>query len=319
MLKTGGSKLLHKGKDIKKRLKVINLNFGGKQKMANIKFLKFSDKETASKVVAQTLFDIFGSMPSSTTMVLGTATGQTPKLTYIELARFTEKSRWYPDHSTNLVFRQLDNYISPGSTEDNLPEYSYERELADSIWQVPNGGAYIPREWAVDPEEEAKRYAELIAETNAEADLIVQILGIGDEDGHIAFNMPGDPFDSTVHVVDLNEETIRANADKFFGGDTTKVPTRAITTGIGDILKSNIIFMEAFGKRKADIIWRAFFTEPTTEIPATALQTLDEDKMVIVVLDEESASTIVEKEGTEMFLDFEDVICECIDKIVPIE
>ncbi len=124
--------------------------------------------------------------------------------------------------------------------------------------------------------------------------------------------MPGDSFYSTVHVVELNEETIRANANKFFGGDTTKVPRKAITTGIGDILESDVIIMEAFGTKKANIIWKSFFTEPTTDIPATALQTVDEDKLVLVILDEESASVISEKEG-DIFENPEDVIHEYID------
>ena len=114
-------------------------------------------------------------------------------------------------------------------------------------------------------------------------------------------------------VVELNEETIRANANKFFGGDTTKVPRKAITTGIGDILESDVIIMEAFGSKKADIIWKSFFTEPTTEIPATALQTADEETLILVVLDEESASVISEKEG-EIFENPEDVIDEYINE-----
>jgi len=280
--------------------------------MANIKYLKFSTKEAASDFVANSIYMLFGAMENESTMILGTATGQTPALTYKCFVDLIKKSCWYSEYAEYLMFRQLDNYISPASTKDNLPEYSYETELATSIWQVPNGGAYIPREWATNPEEEVQRYAKLITDTNAKADLIVQILGIGDEDGHIAFNMPGDSFDSGVHVVELNEETIRANADKFFGGDTTKVPTRAITTGIGDILKSDIIFMEAFGEKKADTIWKAFFTEPTTEIPATALQTLDEEKLLVVVLDEAAARVISEKEGEDVFINPSDVILELL-------
>ena len=213
----------------------------------------------------------------------------------------------------------MDNYISPQATEDNLPEYSYELELKNGIWEIPNGGTYIPKEYAADPEEEAKNYVEFIRDTNGTASIIVQLLGIGDEDGHIAFNMPGDSFDSTVHVVELNEETIRANANKFFGGDMTKVPKRAITTGIGDILESDVIIMEAFGAKKADIMWKAFFTEPTTDIPATALQTADKDKLVLVVLDEESASVISEKEGNDVFVNPEDVINEYINEHIAVD
>ena len=277
---------------------------------ANIKFLKFSSKEVASYFVANAIYKIFGH--TDRTMVLGTATGQTPVLTYKELLNLAEKSPWFKNYAHLLILRQLDNYISPDATENNLPEYSYELELKNSIWKIANGGTYIPKEYAEEPEQEADNYAKIIRDTNEAAEIIVQILGIGDEDGHIAFNMPGDSFASTVHVVELNEETIRANANKFFGGDMTKVPRRAITTGIGDILESDVIILEAFGAKKADIIWKSFFTEPTTDIPATALQTADKNKLVLVVLDEESASVISEKEG-DIFKNPEDVIEEYID------
>lgn len=267
--------------------------------MGKIVFIKFKNKEEASKFAAEAIYYVFGVMEPSEKMILGTATGQSPVLTYKEFAKLINKSIWYHKYKECLIFRQLDNYISPGATEDSLPEYSYELELKNSIWKVPNGGTFIPKEYAEDLEAESERYSKIIELTNSEASYILQILGIGDEDGHIAFNMPGDSFDSSVHVVELNEETIRANADKFFGGDTSKVPKKAITTGIGDILKSNGIILEAFGKKKADIIWKSFFTEPTTAIPATALQTFEGP--VLVLLDEESASTLAEKEGEEVF------------------
>lgn len=257
-------------------------------------FMKFETKEKASKFVAQLIFTKIGRMLTYQKMILGTATGQTPVLTYQEFIKLVKSSNWYEDYGKDgIQFWQLDNYVSPGATEDNLPKYSYELELKNSIWQVPNAGTFIPREWAIDPEKEARYYAKLIEER--ESNYILQILGIGDEDGHIAFNMPGDSFDSKTHVVELNEETIRANANKFFGGDTAKVPKKAITMGIGEILESNGIILEAFGEKKADIIWKSFFTEPTTDIPATALQLFE--GTLLVVLDEESARVITEKEG----------------------
>lgn len=267
--------------------------------MGKIVFMKFPTKEEASKFAAEVIFNVFGALDEGDKMVLGTATGQSPVLTYQEFAKLVEKSCWYEEYAKYMIFRQLDNYISPGATEDNLPGYSYELELKNSIWKVPNGGTFIPKEYAEDPEAEAKAYAEIIEKTNSESYYTLQILGIGDEDGHIAFNMPGDSFDSTVHVVDLNEETRRANADKFFGGDTSKVPRKAITTGIGDILKSDGIILEAFGKKKADTIWKSFFSDPTTDIPATALQTFEGS--LLVLLDEESASTLLEKQGEAVF------------------
>lgn len=111
--------------------------------------------------------------------------------------------------------------------------------------------------------------------------------------------MPGDSFKSKTHVVKLNKETRVANGNKFFDGDEEKVPKYAITTGIGEILESDAILLEAFGRKKADIVWKSFFDDPTNNIPATALQLFKGN--LVVLLDEEAASTIVEKEGEDVF------------------
>ena len=268
-----------------------------------VDFYMFPDKEQASQFAAQTIYGIYGDLERWwNRMILGTATGQSPVLLYQYLKDLVDKSAWWKDNQVSILFRQLDNYISPGSSIDNLPPYSYQRELENSIWQIPNGGTMIPREYE-EPEAESIRYAEEVKLSTEKADCIVQILGIGDDDGHIAFNMPGDPFDSTVHIVELNEETRKSNAEKFFDGDITKVPKEAITMGIGDILQSDIIFLLAFGKKKAEILWNSFFQPPTTEVPASSLQNFK--GQLFVLLDPESASTIIEREGEDSITEIE--------------
>lgn len=266
--------------------------------MGRLIFVKFKNKEEASKFAAEVIFNAIGWMRSGVNFVFGTATGQTPQLTYKEFAKLADENPWYELACQNVIFRQLDNYISEEKEGGGLPDYSYKLELKKSIWKVPAGERLIPDELTPYPEEEAKRYSDVIEITNKGA-FVLQLLGIGDKDGHIAFNMPGTLFDSKVHVVDLNDETIQSNAEKFFDGDTSKVPKRAITMGIGDILKSNGIILEAFGKEKANIIWKSFFTEPTTQIPASALQNFEET--VLVILDEEAASVVTEKEGEDVY------------------
>lgn len=256
-------------------------------------FLKFPNREEASKFAA----DIFvAAFAAYNNFLFGTATGQTPVKIY---EYFIERMKSFGGSDEDLIFRQLDNYISPDASEGNLPFYSYQTELENSIWRVPHLEAHIPLEWG-NPEEEVERYKKIIEETNGWKSFFIQLLGIGDKDGHIAFNMPGDSFESTVHIVDLNQETIEANANKFFGGDTTKVPKQAITSGIGDILQADAIVLAGFGKAKADIMYRTFFEEATTEVPASALQGYD--GTLFVILDEDSASTIVEKKGENVFV-----------------
>lgn len=58
--------------------------------------------------------------------------------------------------------------------------------------------------------------------------------GIG-PDGHIAFNEPGSSLVSRTRVKTLAMDTILANA-RFFDGDLSKVPTMALTVGVGTVM-----------------------------------------------------------------------------------
>lgn len=60
------------------------------------------------------------------------------------------------------------------------------------------------------------------------------IAGIG-PDGHIAFNEPGSSLVSRTRIKSLAVDTIKANA-RFFGGDVSKVPTTALTVGVGTVM-----------------------------------------------------------------------------------
>lgn len=58
--------------------------------------------------------------------------------------------------------------------------------------------------------------------------------GIG-PDGHIAFNEPGSSLVSRTRLKTLAMDTILANA-KYFDGDLSKVPTMALTVGVGTVM-----------------------------------------------------------------------------------
>lgn len=60
------------------------------------------------------------------------------------------------------------------------------------------------------------------------------VAGIG-PDGHIAFNEPGSSLVSRTRVKTLAMDTILANA-RFFDGDLSKVPTMALTVGVGTVM-----------------------------------------------------------------------------------
>ena len=60
------------------------------------------------------------------------------------------------------------------------------------------------------------------------------VAGIG-PDGHIAFNEPGSSLVSRTRVKTLAMDPILANA-RFFDGDLYKVPTMALTGGVGTVM-----------------------------------------------------------------------------------
>jgi len=73
--------------------------------------------------------------------------------------------------------------------------------------------------------------------------------GIG-PDGHIAFNEPGSSLASRTRVKTLAYDTIVANS-RFFGGDIAKVPTMALTVGVGTVMDAREVLILITGVSKA--------------------------------------------------------------------
>lgn len=79
--------------------------------------------------------------------------------------------------------------------------------------------------------------------------------GIG-PDGHIAFNEPGSSLVSRTRVKTLAQETILANA-RFFGNDIAKVPTNALTVGVGTVMDAREVMILITGVAKALALHKA--------------------------------------------------------------
>jgi glucosamine-6-phosphate deaminase len=79
--------------------------------------------------------------------------------------------------------------------------------------------------------------------------------GIG-PDGHIAFNEPGSSLVSRTRVKTLAQDTIQANA-RFFGNDLSKVPTRALTVGVGTVMDADEVMILITGAHKAYALHKA--------------------------------------------------------------
>ncbi|NMA96391.1 MAG: glucosamine-6-phosphate deaminase, partial [Clostridiales bacterium] len=88
--------------------------------------------------------------------------------------------------------------------------------------------------------------------------------------GHIGFNEPGTPFESTTSVVELTQSTKEANSRYFDSIDD--VPTHAISMGMKTIMHAKKILLIAKGEDKAEIMKEALFGPITPDVPASVLQ-----------------------------------------------
>lgn len=201
--------------------------------------------------------------------VLGLATGSSPIGTYQELVKSCE--RGILDFSRVRTVN-LDEYC--GLPAENPQSYRYfmNTNLFDHV-NIDKNNTFLPNGMAHDMEEEGRRYEKKIDELGG---VDLQLLGIG-HNGHIGFNEPTDCFPRYVHQVDLTESTIQANSRLF--DRIEDVPTKAITMGIGTIMKAARILLIA-GEEKKDIIHEAMYGKVTPQVPASVLQ-LHRDVTVI--------------------------------------
>ena len=230
-------------------------------------------------VIANMIKELVNAKPDAK---LGLATGGTPVPIYKKLIEMNKAGEvdFSRVHTVNL-----DEYCGIPGTHDQSYRYFMQKNLFDHIDILPEN-TYVPSGLAEDPEEECRRYDELV-KSFGYADL--QLLGLG-RNGHIGFNEPSDHFVKETHVVDLTESTIEANARFFASADD--VPKQALTMGIGCIMAPRRILLIASGADKADAIYKTVCGPITPECPASILQ-LHPD--VVLVCDEAALSKL---EGT---------------------
>ncbi|WP_282937808.1 glucosamine-6-phosphate deaminase [Paenibacillus sp. RC67] len=218
---------------------------------------------------------ITGLVQTNPRAVLGLATGGTPVGIYEEIVKSYQRGvvRFQDAISFNL-----DEYV--GLPEDHAESYrNYMNTHLFNHIDLPRSQAHIPDGNAADPVAECRRYDKLLEQAKQ---IDLQLLGLG-HNGHIGFNEPDHALISGTHVVELREETRKANARFFDSMD--QVPTHALTMGVGTILKAKMILLVVKGADKAEIVHRALTGPITTDCPASLLQT---HPHLVVLLDSEA-------------------------------
>lgn len=233
---------------------------------------------TADKASGSTKgFEIFKKSIKDGAKVIGLATGSTP------VGLYQEWTKSNLDNS-DLISINLDEYV--GLTPDNDQSYHYfmQKNLFD---QKPFKKSYVPDGIKAinDPQGSSDDYNRIIAENPID----IQLLGLG-QNGHIAFNEPGTPFNSITHEVNLTENTIKANS-RFFS-NINDVPKTAICMGIANIMAAKQIVIMAFGENKAAAVKKMVEGQITEDVPASVLQN---HSNVTLIVDHDAASKLSDK------------------------
>lgn len=245
----------------------------------------FTNTTEASKAVAGEMADLIRSKQKrGEYAVLGLATGTTPKRVYAELIRMHREEGL---SFKGVVTFNLDEYypLQP----DALQSYHYfmEENLFKHI-DIDEEHCFIPH--GDTPQEVLKLSCEDYERKIEEfGGIDFQLLGIG-RNGHIGFNEPGSHISSATRLITLDPLT-RSDAAKDFGG-ITGVPRKAITMGVGTILKARRIVLLAWGEQKGGIIRQAVEGPVTEFVPASYLQG---HPNVEFILDEAAAAELTRR------------------------
>lgn len=213
--------------------------------------------------------------------VLGLATGSTPTRVYAELIKIHKEGGL---SFKNVHTFNLDEYypIDPDSLQ------SYVRFMKEHLFNhidIPKKNIHIP-DGTIAKEKVQDFCVQYEKKIESLGGIDLQVLGVG-RTGHIGFNEPGSSERTSTRLITLDQVTRIDAASDFFGEEN--VPRKAITMGVGTILKAKRIIMMAWGEGKASIVQRAVEGPITDQVPSTFLQ---KHSNTLVVLDDAASSKL---------------------------
>lgn len=236
--------------------------------------------EEASQWAAFYIADRINAHAAGKPFVLGLPTGGSPLGIYREFIRlYTEKKLSF----ANVCTFNMDEYVGlPASHPQSYHHFMMEN-LFDQV-DIEKTNIHILDGMAKDPETECRLYEEAIAASGG----IELFLGGMGSDGHIAFNEPGSSLNSRTRIKTLTGETKAANA-RFFGGDAAKVPSTALTVGVGTVMDAREVVVIVTGAQKARAL-RAVVEEGLNHI--WTLSCLQMHPRAILVCDEDATDEL---------------------------
>jgi glucosamine-6-phosphate deaminase len=242
------------------------------------------DYERVSRWAAGYIADKINTFKEDRPFVLGLPTGSSPLGVYREFIKMNKEGKL---SFKNVHTFNMDEYVG---LPENHPQ-SYHYFMMENLFyhiDIDRGRIHILNGMANDPEKECQLYEEAIT---AEGGIDLFLGGMG-RDGHIAFNEPGSSLTSRTRIKTLTEETKASNA-RFFDGDPAKVPSTALTVGVGTVMDARKVLIIVSGRSKARAL-RAVVEEGVNHM--WTLSYLQIHPKAIIVCDEDSTEEL--KVGT---------------------
>lgn len=156
----------------------------------------------------------------------------------------------------------LDEYVGLGATHPLSYARYMRTELLDPVGASEHNVRLL-RGDAPDLGVECRAYEEAIARAGG---IDLAILGLGDN-GHIAFNEPGTPWDSQTHVAALSARTREVNRP----ADGAAIPQHGLTMGIATIRQARGILLLVAGATKKPALAALRRGVPDPRWPVTSL------------------------------------------------
>ena len=217
---------------------------------------------------------------STKPFVLGLPTGATVLSMYKFLREFHQQGKLDFSH---LVTFNMDEYVGLSPQDSQSYHFYMKQNLFDSV-NIPTQNIHLLNGLAADLDAECNTYEQAI---QAAGGIELFIGGVG-RNGHLAFNEPGSSFTSRTRPVTLEPNTRQVNS-RFFDNDISRVPTQALSVGIGTVLAARELLFLANGEQKAPAVARLSTGEITPQWPITALKTHPNATLLV---DEEAAKLL---------------------------
>ena len=174
--------------------------------------------------------------------VLGLPTGSSPLGVYRKLIEMNKSGKV---SFKNVVTFNMDEYVGLPHEHDQSYWYFMHDNFFNHI-DIPAENVNILNGMAKDLQKECEDYEKKIASYGG-IDLFLGGIGV---DGHIAFNEPFTSLCSRTGVRSLTTDTKIVNS-MFFGNDPSKVPSHALSVGVGTVTDSKEVLILINGHNKA--------------------------------------------------------------------